>query len=150
MKVYSSLAVLAATVSFAACAPTATPDRLQLASADGADAQSCLYMNQVTGYRNADENKLLITASLGRALEADFVGRCPEMDPTVHIQIRPEKTVSSRLCNGDYARLTISNLRSEDSQCRVRIARLLTEEEASASLRKNGGQLIGRTSQLAH
>ena len=148
MKVCSSVAAIVAMASLAACAPTSTPDTLQLASADGAEAQSCLYMNQVTGYRNADENKLLITASLGRALEAEYIGRCPEMDPTVHIQIRPEKAVSARLCNGDYAKLTISNVGSEQSQCRVRIARLLTEEEVSAMPRGHNGHYISRSTSL--
>lgn len=150
MKAVATVAALGLAASLAACAPMATPESMQLASSSGSQAQTCFYMNQVTGYRNASQSSLLVTASLGRTFEADFIGRCLEMNPTVSISIKPEKAVSSRLCGGDYASLTTHSVGEGEGQCRIRVVRLLSEEEAASSLRGSNGYRTGRTSGSAN
>lgn len=145
MKTLASVAILTLATLLAGCAPTAAPEGLQLASNEASQAQTCFYTSQITGYRNASNSSLLVTASLGRTFEADFVGPCPEMTPTASITIKAEKAVGSRLCGGDYASLNTYSLGEGNGQCRIRVVRLLSEEEATASLRRNMNRQSGVT-----
>ncbi len=149
MKSAVTIIAISLAASLAACAPTSTPDNLQLASNETVQPQSCFYMNQVTGYSHASESSLLVNASLGRTFKADFVGRCADINQSVNITLKPEKVVSSRLCGGDYAVLTTNSIVSEHDQCRVRVVRLLSEEE-TASIREQNVSRSTRQSALGN
>lgn len=149
MILRSSLSLAALSAALVACAPLPVVDSVQFASNDTAQPSRCFYVSQVSGYQNASPQGLLVRASQGRTFEGTFVGRCPEIDTGMssYIKLKAEKAVGSRVCNGDYVRLTVESRETEHSQCRLRIVRLLTPEETAPI--GTGNYTLGRTAVTA-
>lgn len=133
MRILKPALAIAAVALVAACAPRPlTSDTTTLAStaASSPANQSCFYADQVRGFRTVERTTILLDAGRGRHYQAVSEGFCTDMDFALQITIRPESSGTGRLCPGDHARL---NVRGQDSgPCRVRVVKLLTEEERDA------------------
>ena len=127
MTLLKNVLVASSLCAMAACAPNPAMDR-PTQSAD-ASARASYYVDQVRGFRSVDRTSLLLDAGRGRTFQAESVGFCQDMDFALTLAIRPESTGTSRLCTGDFARLSVSGAASGSGPCRVRIVKLLTDAE---------------------
>lgn len=134
MTLLKNVLVAGSLCALAACAPGPTMDRpTQSAGANASSARACFYADQVRGFRSVNRTSILLDAGRGKTFEAESVGFCQDMDFALALTIRPESTGTSRLCTGDFARLSVRGSALGSGPCRVRIVKLLTDEEKATA-----------------
>lgn len=130
MKALNVLATFGAMALMASCAPTPAPDSTTTLASLPTTAQGCFFADQVRSFRSVDRATILLDTGRQRTFQADSAGFCQDMDFAMSISIRPESSGTSRLCPGDHARLDVRG--TSAGPCRVRIVKLLTEEEKAS------------------
>jgi len=130
MKILNVLAASVTMVLLANCAPTPATDGTTPLASNASTAQSCFFADQVRSFRSVDRSTILLDTGRRRTFQADSAGFCQDMDFAMSISIRPESSGTSRLCPGDHARLDVRG--TSAGPCRVRIVKLLTEEEKAS------------------
>ncbi len=130
MKILNVLAASVTMVLLANCAPTPATDGTTPLASNASTAQSCFFADQVHNFRSTNRSTLLLDTDGRRTFQVDAVGFCPSLDSAIQISVRPEGSGMMRLCPGDFARLDVGG--ANTGPCRVRIVKLLTEEEKAA------------------
>lgn len=130
-RLVSPAAVAAVAVLTASCAPVGGPG----AAVDSAAARperQCFNAEQVRNFRQGGSGQIYIRAVRDQVFELNTSGGCMDLDFANRLAITSDPLAGSRICTGDWARITIPGSASPVSTCRARVDRMLTAEEVAA------------------
>lgn len=121
-----TILLLALPVALAACAPVggADPGR-------SPEPRACFLVQQVTSFR-ADDGRSVYIRTLDDDVFRLETFSCSGLDTNLQIGLDAGLGGSSRLCQGDPARLIARDYTSELQSCPARVGSRLTEAEVEA------------------
>ena len=124
------LAGVCLSAALVSCAPTSGD-----AGGDAAapSARQCFNTREIQNFRQGGFDQIFLRVGRNEVYELNAVG-CQDVGFTNRLALEPEAggLVGSRLCVGDWARVTVPPSTSANSVCRVRVGRKLTAEEVAA------------------
>lgn len=130
-RLVSSAAVAAITALAASCAPVdgAAPG----ATASARPERQCFNTEQVRNFRQGETGRLYIRALQDQVFELNTSGGCMDLDIAHRLTITADPPLGgSRICTGDWARITLPGSAAPSAMCRARVDRALTAEEVAA------------------
>lgn len=132
IRVISSAAVAALAVLTASCAPTADTTAPRASAAAGPERQ-CFSAEQVRNFRQGGSGRLYIRALRDQVFELNTSGGCMDLDVANRLAITADPPLGgSRICTGDWARITLPDSTAPSAMCRARVDRALTAEQVAA------------------
>ena len=130
-RLMSSAAVAAMAVLTASCAPVDGP-----APGDSASARperQCFSTEQVRNFRQGESGRLYIRALRDQVFELNTSGGCMDLDLAHRLVITADPPLGgSRICTGDWARITLPGSTAPSAMCRARVDRVLTADQVAA------------------
>jgi len=130
-RLVSSAAVAAITALAASCAPVdgAAPG----AGASARAERQCFNTEQVRNFRQGETGRLYVRALHDQVFELNTSGGCMDLDIAHRLTITADPPLGgSRICTGDWARITLPGSAAPSAMCRARVDRALTAEEVAA------------------
>lgn len=130
MRVSVSIAFAgaAAAASLSACAPMEGAP----AGASSMARNQCFDAATLRNYRAVQGRTLYVRTSRNDVFELQSVGACNDLDGAVGIALIPDGGSISRLCPGDGAEVRVRGGPVPSGPCRVRVTRMLTDEQVAA------------------
>lgn len=131
-RLISFTAVAAAmAVLTASCAPVDS-----VVPGDSASARperQCFSTEQVRNFRQGESGRLYVRALRDQVFELNTSGGCMDLDVAHRLSITADPPLGgSRICTGDWARITLPGSAAPSAMCRARVDRALTAEEVAA------------------
>lgn len=130
-RLISSAALAVMTVLAAGCAPTADTG-VAGDSAAARPERQCFNADQVRNFRQGASGQLYVRAMRDQVFELNTSGGCMDLDAANRLAITADPMVGSRICTGDWARITLPGSASPVNTCRARVERILSAEEVAA------------------
>lgn len=130
-RLISSAAVAAMAALTASCAPVdgAGPGD----SASARPERQCFNTDQVRNFRQGESGRLYVRSLRNHVFELNTSGGCLDLDMAHQLAITADLPVGgSRVCTGDWARITLPSSAIPGSTCRALVDRALTAEEVAA------------------
>lgn len=131
-RLISSAAVAALAVLTASCAPVddmGGPGE----SAGARPERQCFSPEQVRNFRQGRTGQLYLRANHDDVYELNTAGGCTDLDFAQQLAITADGGLAgSRICTGDWARITVPGSTSRLSTCRARVDRVLTADQVAA------------------
>jgi hypothetical protein len=127
----SGFLLIASALALASCAPV-----------DGADAvrssepRACFLVQQVTSFRSDGRQSVYVRTIGDEVFRLDAVA-CPGLETNFQIGLDTGLGASSRLCQGDSARLIARGYTQDVQSCPARVGPRLTEAEVAALPSRN-------------
>lgn len=123
----AATAVLAALT--ASCAPTAAPG----AGAAAPQARQCFSTEQVRNFSEGETGRLYIRAARNEVFELNTSGGCLDLGIATSLVITADPPLAgSRVCTGEWARISVPGSSAPMTTCRAKVERVLTAEEVAA------------------
>jgi hypothetical protein len=131
-RLLPSLSVLACAALAVSCAPTS-----ETAGADAAaagDARQCFLPSLARNFRPDGPSRIYVRANDDRVYMLNTSGGCRDLDVTHSLSILPDGAglAGSRVCTGDWVRVTTSGASVGPNSCRALVEKTLTAEEVAA------------------
>lgn len=127
-----SSAVATLAVVTASCAPmseTAAPGD----SASAPAGRQCFNVDHVRNFRQGGSDRLYVRSLRNEVFELNTSGGCLNLDTAIQLSITSDSPVGgSRICTGDWVRITLPSSAIPGSVCRALVDRALTPEEVAA------------------
>lgn len=131
-RLISSAAVATLTVVTASCAPmsnTAAPGD----SASARAGRQCFTTEQVRNFREGGPGRLYIRAQRDQVFELNTSGGCLDINVANSLVITADPPLGgSRICTGEWARISVPGSSAPGGVCRARVERVLTAEQVAA------------------
>lgn len=132
-RVTPSIVLAASAVLAAGCAPMS--DSVAPETTAAGPERQCFISSQVRNFRSNGTTQLYVRANDNSVYELNTSGGCFDLDSATSLTIVPDGAglAGSRVCTGDWARLTVSPAtRPGGGVCRARVERVLTPEQVAA------------------
>ena len=131
-RLVSPAAVAALAVLTASCAPTADtagPGD----SASTRPERQCFSTDQVRNFREGESGRLYIRAQRDQVFELNTSGGCLDLNVASSLVITGDPPLGgSRICTGEWARISVPGSSAPSGVCRARVERVLTAEQVAA------------------
>ncbi|HZW15712.1 MAG TPA: DUF6491 family protein [Brevundimonas sp.] len=131
-RLISSVAIASLAVLTASCAPvssTAAPGDSASARAD----RQCFNTDRVRNFRKGDGGTLYIRSLRNQVFELNTSGGCFDLTTAHQLAITADPPIGgTRVCTGDWARITLPGSAMPGGVCRAMVDRALTDEEVAA------------------
>ena len=130
-RLISFTAVAAMAVLTASCAPVdgVVPGD----SASARPERQCFSTEQVRNFRQGESGRLYVRALRDQVFELNTSGGCMDLDVAHRVAITADPPLGgSRICTGDWARITLPGSAAPSAMCRARVDRVLTAEQVAA------------------
>lgn len=132
-RLISSASVAALTALAASCAPVsdgAAPGDIAAVRPE----HQCFRPDQVRNFRQGGTAQLFLRVNRDEVFELNTGGGCMDVDFAQQLAITPDGAgiVGSRICTGDWTRITLPRSTPGNETCRARVERRLTAEEVAA------------------
>lgn len=129
-RLISSAAVAAMAVLTASCAPV---DGAVPGNASARPERQCFSTEQVRNFRQGESGRLYVRALRDQVFELNTSGGCMDLDVAHRLAITADPPLGgSRICTGDWARITLPGSSAPSNMCRARVDHVLTAEEVVA------------------